>query len=90
MKITIFLLFLSSACYSQTYEYAEILAISKGFKLECTFNFGTKYDSIEAYGKFRYPIDALDYSAKKGWEQIEVYGGGGITQYLLRRKKDGD
>jgi hypothetical protein len=57
-------------------------------KLECTFNFGSKYDSVAAYGKFRYPIDALDYSAKKGWEYVQATTTGVAATYLLRRKKE--
>lgn len=85
--ITTLLILASSMAFSQGYEYAEMQSVVKGFKLEIDFNFGTKYDSAQHYGKFRYVVDGLDFAADRGWELVEVMKFQVMDVYILRRRK---
>lgn len=92
MKI-LMIIFTLSYCITnaQEWEYAEIYEINSGMiQTKAEFTFGNKYDSAKAYGKFKFAVDALDYSSKKGWELFQVFNQQTTAQatiYLLRRRK---
>ena len=93
MKALFMVIFSLVYCISnaQEWEYAAIYEISSGMvQTKAEFTFGTKYDSAKAYGKFKFAVDALDFSSRKGWELFQVYSQrttAEATIYLLRRRK---
>lgn len=93
MKVLLIFVFslVYSVSYAQEWEYAFIYEISSGMvQTKAEFTFGSKYDSVKAYGKFKHAIDALDFSSRKGWELFQIYTQrttAEATIYLLRRKK---
>jgi phosphoheptose isomerase len=73
MKILFILLLSSLSAIGQKYEYAEIFQSQHDVtRTKASFYFGTKYDSLKAYGQFENIIDAMDKADRKGWEVITI------------------